>query len=105
MKYIITAALTIFSISACNDNRRTHTVKIEDNNKTVKIEDDGNTMRIKAKIKNTEEPIDYDKSFEVRDMNKKQKEKLKNYILDSLYKIKGTSNNPIFDLCFLSRIC
>lgn len=54
----------------------------------MKIVDDGSTMRIKAKIKNTEEPIDYDKSFDVRDMNEKQKEKLKNNILDSLYKIK-----------------
>jgi hypothetical protein len=88
MNYILITALTIFSIAACNDNRRTRTEKIEDNNKTVKIEDDGSTMRIKAKIKNIEEPIDYDKSFDVRDMNEKQKEKLKNSILDSLYKIK-----------------
>lgn len=89
MKYIITAVLTIFSIAACtNDNHRTRTVKIEDNNKTVKIEDDGNTMSIKAKIRNTEEPIDYNKSFDVREMNEKQKEKLKSHILDSLYKIK-----------------
>lgn len=88
MKYIITAVLTIFSISACNDHRRTRTVQIEDNNKTVKIEDDGNTLRIKTKIRNTEELVDYDESFDVRNMNEKQKEKLKNHILDSLYKIK-----------------
>lgn len=54
----------------------------------MKIEDDGNTLRIKTKIRNTEELVDYDESFDVRNMNEKQKEKLKNHILDSLYKIK-----------------
>lgn len=89
MKHIITAALIIFSIAACTgDNHRTRTEKIEDNNKTVKVEDDGNTMRIKVRIDNTKEPIAYDKSFDVRDMNEEQKGKLKNYILDSLYRIK-----------------
>ncbi len=85
MKYIITAALIIFSLTACtNNNHRTRTEKIEDNNKTVRIEADGNTMSMKVKIKNIEEPMDYDESFDVRDMNEKQKEKLKNHILDSL---------------------
>jgi len=45
-------------------------------------------MRIKAEINNREEPVDYDKSFDVRNMNEKQIEVLKNHILDSLYRIK-----------------
>lgn len=86
---MITLILIIFSIAACTGgNHRTRTVKIEDDNKTVKIEDDGITMSIKAEINNKEEPVDYDKSFDVRDMNEKQKEKLKNHILDSLYRIR-----------------
>lgn len=89
MKYIITATVTILFIAACtHGNHRTRTEKIEDNNKTVKIEDDGNLMRIKAEISNTAEPVDYNKSFDVRGMNEKQIDKLKNHILDSLYKIK-----------------
>lgn len=88
MKYIITAVITIFSIAACNDNHRTRTVKIEDDNKTVKIEDDGSTMRIQAEINNTREPVDYDRSFDIKAMNEGQKEKFKNHILDSLYRIK-----------------
>ncbi len=88
MKRIITA-LSLFSLAACtNNHRRTRTERMDDNNKTVKIEDDGNTMSMQVKIKNTEEPVDYDESFDVRDMNEKQKEKLKNHILDSLYKIR-----------------
>ena len=85
MKRIIITALTLFSLLACtNNHRRTRTERMEDNNKTVKIEDDGNTMSMKVKIKNTEEPVAYEKSFDVRDKNDKQKEKLKNHILDSL---------------------
>ncbi len=87
MKHII-IVLTIFSLSACtNNHRKTRTEKIDDNNKTVKIKDDGQTMRIEVKIKNTEVPVDYDKSFDVRNMNEKQIEKLKDKILDSLYKM------------------
>lgn len=88
-KYKLVAILTIFSFGACtNHNHRTRTVNIEDNHKTVKIEDDGNTMRIRAEINNTREPIDYDRSFDVKAMNEGQKEKLKNQILDSLYRIR-----------------
>lgn len=89
MKHIIITVLIIFSIAACtNDHHRTRTEKIKDNNKTVKIEDDGNTMRIRAEINNTIEPVDYDKSFDVRGMDENQKEKLRNHILDSLYKVR-----------------
>lgn len=89
MKPIIIVALIILSAAACtNNHRRTHTERIEDNNKTVKIEDDGNTMSMRVKIENTEEPVDYAESFDVRDMSELQKQKLKNHILDSLYKIK-----------------
>lgn len=89
MKYILIAVITIFSFGSCtNHNHRTRTVEIEDNNKTVKIEDDGITMSIKAEIDNTEESVDYEKSFNVRGMNEKQKEELKNHILDSLYRIR-----------------
>ena len=89
MKYVITAIVTIFSIAACtHDHHRTRTVRIEDNNKTVKIEDDSYVMRITAEIRNTKEPVDYNKSFDVKGMDDKQKEKLKNHILDSLYKIR-----------------
>ena len=61
---------------------------MEDNNKKMSVEDDGKTMSIKVKIKNTDNSIDYAESFDVRDLNDKQKEKLKNHILDSLYTIK-----------------
>ncbi len=85
MKYIVTATLTIFSLTACNNNHpRTRTERMEDNNTKMRIEDDGKTLSIMVKTRNTENPIDYDKSFDVRDMNEKQKEKLKNRILDSL---------------------
>lgn len=81
--------MIILFTTACNsDSRRTRTVKIKDDNKTVKIEDDGVTMSIKAEINNTKEPVDYEKSFDVRGMNEKQKEELKNHILDSLYRIR-----------------
>ena len=89
MKYITITALSIFFIASCtNNHHRTRTEKIDDNNKTVKVEDDGHTMYISAKINNTKEPVDYEKSFDVRNMDEKQKEKLKNHILDSLYKIR-----------------
>lgn len=38
----------------------------------MKIEDDSKTLSIKVKTKNTENPIDYDKSFDARGMNDKQ---------------------------------
>lgn len=50
----------------------------------MKIEDDGKTLSMMIKTRNTENPVDYNKSFDVRDLNDKQKEKLKNHILDSL---------------------
>ncbi len=85
MKYIIITALTIFPITACTNNHHpTRTERMEDNNTKMKIEDDGKTLSMMVKTKNTENPIDYDQSFDVRDMNDKQKEKLKNHILDSL---------------------
>lgn len=85
MKYILITVLTIFSITACtNTHRPTRTESMEDNNTSMKIEDDSETMSIRVKTKNTENPIDYEESFDVRAMNDEQKKKLKNRILDSL---------------------
>lgn len=85
MKHIIIITLTIFSISACtNKHHPVRTERMNDDNTTMKIEDDGKTLSVMVQTRNTENPIDYDKSFDVRDMNEKQKEKLKNHILDSL---------------------
>ncbi len=85
MKHIITTALTLFSLAACTDNYHPiRTERMNDDNTKMKIEDDGKTLSMMVKTRNTENPIDYDKSFDVRDMNDKQKEKLKNHILDSL---------------------
>ncbi len=89
MKRIIIAALTILSLAACTNNQHpVRTERMEDNNTKMKIEDDGKTLSMMVKTRNTENPIDYDESFDVRDMNDKEKEKLKNRILDSLYKIR-----------------
>ncbi len=85
MKHIIIAALTIFFITACTNNKHpVRTERMNDNNTKMKIEDDGKTLSMMVKTKNTENPIEYNESFDVRDMNDKQKEKLKNHILDSL---------------------
>lgn len=87
MKPIIIIALIILSNTGCtNNHRRTRTERVNDDNTSMKIEDDGETMSIKLKTKNTGSQIDYDKSFDVRNMNEKQIEKLKKHILDSLYK-------------------
>ncbi len=78
MKYIIIAVLTIFSITACtNNNHPVRTERMEDDNTKMKIEDDGKTLSMMVKTKNTENPIDYDKSFDVRDMNDNQKNKIR----------------------------
>lgn len=85
MKHIIIITLTIFSLAACtNNNHPVRTERMNENNTKMKIEDDGKTLSVMVQTRNTENPIDYDKSFDVRDMNEKQKEKLKNHILDSL---------------------
>jgi hypothetical protein len=85
MKHIIIITLTIFSLVSCTNNHHpVRTERMEDNNTKMKIEDDGKTLSMIVKTRNTANPIDYDKSFDVSDMNEKQKEKLKNHILDSL---------------------
>ncbi len=86
MNYILAVALIIFSTSACTDNDHTRRVRksVEDENKKIIIEEDGKTLSIKIKVKNAENPIDYNKSFDVKNMNDMQKEKLENHILDSL---------------------
>jgi len=85
MKYIIIAALLIFSIAACtNSNHPVRTERMNDDNTSMKIEDDSKTLSIKVETKNTENLIDYNESFDVRDMNDKQKKELENHILDSL---------------------
>jgi len=85
MKHIIIITLTIFSLASCTNNHHpVRTERMEDNNTKMKIDDDGKTLSIMVKTRNTENLVDYDKSFDVRDMNDKQKEKLKNHILDSL---------------------
>jgi len=85
MKHIITAALTLFSLTSCTNNHHPiRTERMNDDNTKMKIEDDGKTLSMMVKTKNTENLIDYNESFDVRDMNDKQKEKLKNHILDSL---------------------
>lgn len=85
MKPIIIIALIILSITACtNHNHPVRTERMEDNNTKMKIEDNSKTLSIKVETKNTENPIDYDKSFDVRNMNDSQKRQLENYILDSL---------------------
>lgn len=85
MKYLITAALTIFSLTTCtNTNHPARTERMNDDNTSMKIEDDGKTLSISVRTKNTENPIDYDKSFDVSNMNDKQKKELENHILDSL---------------------
>ena len=79
--------MTVFS--GCeNNHRKTRRVKIEDNNKLVKIEDDGNTLAIKVNIRNTEKPVDYNESFNVRGMNEKQRKNLQTHIIDSLESVK-----------------
>ncbi len=85
MKYTTITALTVLSIAACTNNYHpVRTERMDDNNTSMKIEDDSKTLSIKVKTKNTENPIDYNESFDVRDMNDKQKQKLENHILDSL---------------------
>ncbi len=85
MNHKIIFALLFFSVTACtNNNHPVRTERMNDDNTSMKIEDDGNTLSIKVKTKNTENPIDYAESFDVSDMKDKQKEKLKNHILDSL---------------------
>jgi hypothetical protein len=85
MKHIIITALTISSLAACTNNH--HPVRTEtmsDDNTKMKIEDDSRTLSISIKTRNTTNPIDYDKSFDVRDLNDKQKKELEKHILDSL---------------------
>lgn len=85
MKYLIIAALLSFSATACtNSNHPIRTVRMNDDNTAMKMEDDGKTLSIKVQTKNTENPIDYDKSFDVTNMNDRQKRQLENHILDSL---------------------
>lgn len=85
MKYTIIAALTVLSIAACTNNHHPiRTERMEDNNTKMKIEDDSKTLSIKVQTKNTENPIDYNESFDVRGMNDKQKKELEKHILDSL---------------------
>lgn len=89
MKFTLITALIISSVTACtNNSRTTRTEEIKDDNKTVKIEDDGKVLSMKVSIRNTEQPIDFDESFDIRDMNEKQIKKLETHILDSLYQIK-----------------
>jgi len=38
----------------------------------MKIEDDSKTLSIKVKTRNAKNPVDYDKSFDVRGKNDKQ---------------------------------
>jgi uncharacterized protein YdcH (DUF465 family) len=88
MKYIIIAALSIFSITACTSHHgATRTEEMNNDNATMKIVDDGKTMSIKVKIKNVENPVDYAEAFDIRNMSDKQKQTLKDRILDSLYKL------------------
>jgi hypothetical protein len=85
MKHRIIPALLIFSITSCtNSNHPVRTERMNDNNTSMKIEDDGKTMSINVKTRNTEYPIDYDKSFDVSNMDNKQKKELEKHILDSL---------------------
>lgn len=85
MKHIIIVALLIFSVAACTNNHHpVRTERMEDNNTKMKIEDDSKTLSINVKTRNTDNPIDYEKSFDVTNMNDRQKIQLENYILDSL---------------------
>lgn len=89
MKYLIITALTIFSVAACiNNHHPVRTERMEDNNTKMKIEDDGKILSIKVKTKNVENLVDYDESFDVTNMNDRQKRQLENHILDSLRIIK-----------------
>ena len=89
MKYLITAVLSIFVIAACtNSHRKTRTETMKDDNRIVRIEEDGQILNMKVRIKNTENTVDFNESFDIREMNEKQVKKLKTHILDSLYKIK-----------------
>jgi hypothetical protein len=88
MKYIIITALSIFCIAACtNHHGAIRTEEMNDGNTKTKIVDDGKTMSMKVKIKNVENPVDYAKIFDVRNMSDKQKQTLKDHVLDSLYKL------------------
>ena len=89
MKKLLIIIFLIFSIAACtNGSHRTRTERMEDHKTKMMVEDDGETMSIKVKIKNDQNPVDYTNSFDVRDLNDQQKDKLKHRILDSLYAIK-----------------
>jgi len=87
MKQIAIIAFLVFTFLACRNHHRMRTEKMDDNNTVMKIEDDGKTMSMKVKIRNVEKPVSYAENFNVENMSDKQKQKLKNHILDSLYKL------------------
>lgn len=72
-------------MTACtNHNHPIRTERMNDDNTSMKIEDDGKTLSIKVKTKNADNQVDYDESFDVTNMNDRQKRQLENHILDSL---------------------
>ena len=85
MKFILIIALALSSKTTCiNSKQKTRTVTMKDENRKMKMEDDSRTLIIKAKTRNTENPVDYNKIFDVRNMNEVQRKELENHILDSL---------------------
>ena len=87
MRYLLIAALSIFSFTACTSHGKTRTEKMTDNNTKMQVEDDGKRMSIRVKIRDVENPVDYKKEFDISHMSDQQKLAMKDRILDSLYKL------------------
>ena len=76
MKYIITLLLTGLCFIG-NAQRNT-------NQYSRSTDDDGKTLKLILKVRNDTASFDFERTFDVAGMNKKQKDDLENHIIDSL---------------------
>ena len=88
MRYLLITVLSIFSFAACTSHHgKKRTEKMTDDRTKMQVEDDGKIMSIRVKIRNVENPVDYQKEFDISHMSNQQKLAMKDRILDSLYKL------------------
>ena len=73
MKQIIIVGIAVLLTISCNDPSFKKS-----------ITDSGKTLTITVKANTPDKKIDYEKSFDVRDMSSEEKDKLKEHIFDSL---------------------
>ena len=73
MKQILIAGITLLLAISCNDPSFKKS-----------ITDNGKTLTITVKANAPDKKIDYERSFDVRNMSDEEKDKLKEHIFDSL---------------------